>query len=287
MLPTPIKTPKKKKVSNIKPASRALFQDSTVQDEMAFPSPRKSRKTKRYNGFSLESFRAEDGDGENIQIFTDNRDKVPEVDPRESNPFIEPPQDTRVKPVTGTSKRRKVRSVKPKDPQVEEAIKNDEGMVYVFRGKKVFRRFDDQNEEEEEIDEDDLGLLGHASDGAERVRPLRSLTRKSIKPTRLFQTEDQKAARQREKEEEAATDVEEHSSAESSSAVNPATVVKPSKSAGNPAKGKTSPFDQWGRAKKPVNGSASRSSKRTAGDAFDRGSPEAGPRASSKRKACV
>merc|ERR1711939_1137830 len=106
---------------------------------MAFPSPRKSRKTKRYNGFSLESFRAEDGDGENIQIFTDNRDKVPEVDPRESNPFIEPPQDTRVKPVTGTSKRRKVRSVKPKDPQVEEAIKNDEGMVYVFRGKKVFR----------------------------------------------------------------------------------------------------------------------------------------------------
>ena len=65
------------------------------------------------------------------------------------------------------------------------------------------------DEEEEEIDTADLGLLEHVPDGAERL-PMKTLTRKSIKPKRLFQTEQQKKAREAEKEEEAATDIEEH-----------------------------------------------------------------------------
>ena len=132
MLPTPVKTPKKKQVSNVKTASRALFQDPAVIDKMAIASPRKVRKSKRYNGFSLESFRAEEGDSEGIQIFTDNRDKVPEMDGSESNPFTDNPDGTRVKKVAGSSKRRKVSSERPKDSQVQEAIDKDEGMVYVL-----------------------------------------------------------------------------------------------------------------------------------------------------------
>ena len=75
------------------------------------------------------------------------------------------------------------------------------------RGKKVYRRFDDAEDEEEEIDPDDLGLLEHTADGSD-VKPLKTLTRKSVKPTRLFQTEEQQKAREVEKEEEALTDIE-------------------------------------------------------------------------------
>jgi hypothetical protein len=77
MLPTPVKTPKKKPVTDIKTASAALFQDPFTIEEMATSTPRKNRKTKRYNGYSLESFRAED-EVPTVQVFTDNRDKVPE-----------------------------------------------------------------------------------------------------------------------------------------------------------------------------------------------------------------
>ena len=135
MLPTPVKTPKKKSVHNVEVASRALFLEPTLDPQMAAPSPRKGRKNKRYNGFSLESFRAEDGNNEGIQIFTDNRDKVPELDASGSNPFIEPASDadsSRAKKLAGTSKRRKVTTKTRKDPQVEEALDKDEGMVYVL-----------------------------------------------------------------------------------------------------------------------------------------------------------
>lgn len=132
MLPTPVKTPKKKQVSNVKTAARALFQDATTIDELAVSSPRKSRKTRRYNGFSLETFRAEEGDSEGIQIFTDNRDKVPEMDINNSNPFVEEAPGVRAERVAGSSKRRKVSSEKSMDPQVQHAIDNDEGMVYVL-----------------------------------------------------------------------------------------------------------------------------------------------------------
>lgn len=157
------------------------------------------------------------------------------------------------------------------------------------RGKKVYRRFDDQGEdEEEEIDEDDLGLLSRTPGGSERLRPMRTLTRKSIKPTRLFQTEEQKAAREREKEEEAMTDVEEHSSTDSSSVKPQTKTVKGSKSAKEPGnEKKTSPFDQWSRARKSQDGSTSKAAKRSASDAFDRGSPGAEVQPGPKRKARV
>ena len=65
------------------------------------------------------------------------------------------------------------------------------------------------DDEEEVIDTQELGLLEHTPNGTAAVRPLKTLTRRSIKPTRLFQSEEQKKAREMEKEEEAATEIEE------------------------------------------------------------------------------
>ena len=134
-IPTPVKTPKKKNVPNITATARALFQDANGDTELIAPSPRRGRKNKRYNGFTLESFKADDDNGNRVQIFTDNRDKVPEMDTHESNPFLEPaaPADNpRPKRLVCGTKRQKVSGEKQTDPQVEQAIKNDEGMVYVL-----------------------------------------------------------------------------------------------------------------------------------------------------------
>jgi hypothetical protein len=133
-IPTPIKTPKKKNASHVG-AARALFQDTIAEPELVAPSPRRGRKNKRYNGFSLESFTVEDEDSGRFPIYTDNRDKVPEVDVSESNPFIDRPingDGARSKRLAGGSKRRKITAGKRVDPQVQEAINKDEGMVYVL-----------------------------------------------------------------------------------------------------------------------------------------------------------
>lgn len=127
MLPTPVKTPQKHK--DIKPnmAARVLFQDAPIA------SPRKQKK-RRHNGFSLESFSENSAAQSSIPIFTDSRDQLPELDASEENPFYAKPADKQhsVRKVKGTSKRRKVSAEKPLDPQVEDAIKKDEGMVYLL-----------------------------------------------------------------------------------------------------------------------------------------------------------
>lgn len=99
------------------------------------PSPRRGRKSRRHNGFSLENFAVQDDETSGrIQIFTDSRDNVPQEDTTESNPFIdhhnEPGPATRR--LAGTAKRRKVSGETKKDPQVGEAIDRDEGMVYIL-----------------------------------------------------------------------------------------------------------------------------------------------------------
>lgn len=136
MLPTPVKTPRKKIIPNASTAARVLFQDQPDVTEPVMPTPRKTRKPKRHNGLSLESFvDGKESDASRIQIHTDSRDHVPELDLSEENPFVT--QSSKevaptVKRVNGTSKRRKVTAEEKKDPQVQKAIKNDEGMVYVL-----------------------------------------------------------------------------------------------------------------------------------------------------------
>ena len=136
MLPTPVKTPRKKPVANVQAAARALFQDQPLDLQEVAAAPSRSKKARRYNGFSLESFSAEgDGTGSNIQIFTDSRDRVPEMDASDDNPFLDHPrkrESTSSKKVAGISKRRKISGERKKDADVEEAIEKDEGMIYVL-----------------------------------------------------------------------------------------------------------------------------------------------------------
>ena len=136
MLPTPVKTPKKKVVNKANNAARALFQDNPDMVDFE-PSPRKVRKGKRYNGFSLESFSAEnEGGSGQIQIYTDSRDRVPQADGSQSNPFVEHEMNggtSTSRKVAGTSKRRKVSGERREvDSQVAAAIEEDDGMVYVL-----------------------------------------------------------------------------------------------------------------------------------------------------------
>jgi hypothetical protein len=135
MLPTPVKTPRKKVVSNVHVTARALFQEPPHASDEIMPTPKNSRKSKRHNGFSLESSARKNEAGSSVQIFTDSRDNVPELDLSEDNPFVDRPSkpaQPSIKPLHGTSKRRKLTAERKKDLQVDEAIKNDEGMVYVL-----------------------------------------------------------------------------------------------------------------------------------------------------------
>jgi hypothetical protein len=138
-LPTPVKTPSKKAVPDANLASRVLFQDQPS----AIPEPanrqKKMGKGKKYSAFSLESFN--EGDNSQTQnslsIFTDSRDKIPELDESEGNPFSQKP-DSSDKPEVSTNtnirstKRRKVNENgnTERDKDVQEALHRDDGMYY-------------------------------------------------------------------------------------------------------------------------------------------------------------
>lgn len=159
-------------------------------------------------------------------------------------------------------------------------------LIVDSRGKKVYRRFTDRGDEEESIDGEDLGLLEHAANGTSEVKPLKTLSRRSIKPKRLFQTEVQKRAREEEKEEEAATDIEDGSadvgdgpsiatSLESASKLGRGmrtrkrTLAAIDRSSpeeqGSRSSQKGSPFDSWPRLK-PGRGAGSPKAKRRSAD---------------------
>jgi hypothetical protein len=135
MLPTPVKTPRKKNVPSMNAAARALFQDQPVLGEEVAANSRRARKGRRYNGFTLERFTAGEDAPASIQIFTDSRDNVPQLDTTEENPFTDhptKPEGSSSRRVVGTSKRRKMTGGQHTDPHVQQAVDNDEGMIYVL-----------------------------------------------------------------------------------------------------------------------------------------------------------
>lgn len=135
MLPTPVKTPRKKAVPKVNLTARALFQELPHADDEIMPLPKSNRRSKRHNGFTLGSSDNENGVESGVQIFTDSRDNVPELDLSEENPFVNHTSD-RARPairrMRGGTKRRKISTEPKEDAQVEAAIKNDEGMIYVL-----------------------------------------------------------------------------------------------------------------------------------------------------------
>ncbi|CBF76392.1 hypothetical protein AN4960.2 [Aspergillus nidulans FGSC A4] len=192
MLPTPAKTPRKKPVDNAGSTARVLF-----------PQPGQKKK-KKQTGFSLDSFSDDPSQGDSIQIYTDSRDRIPEVDESEENPFYQ-------KPSTNTKPRPSRPMTRSRDKEVNEALKREDGMVYVFRGKKMFRKFsDDVFGSDDEDDDDDLGLLASRPDLLDSgiLENARPLTRSSIKPRVLFPSAREHVAGENNEEEEAATDIE-------------------------------------------------------------------------------
>jgi hypothetical protein len=193
----------------LKKTARVLFPPRPANIEEVMPTPRKSRKTK--NLFTLESFANAEETSEKIQIFTDSKERIPERDDEEDNPFITKKGKGKAK---ATPQKSKARS-----EQVQETIDRDEGMFYLFRGRKLYRPF--HNDPPSGASEGEDGLDDHSTlpvegrtlrrfAGAEAQRPLR---RSTIKPRLLFQEEIKERKRQTGEvtdDEEADTEIEAH-----------------------------------------------------------------------------
>ncbi|KAG9248712.1 hypothetical protein BJ878DRAFT_412166 [Calycina marina] len=208
MLPTPDKTPKKRPhevAPAIKGIARTLFSSRSETLEEIMPSPRK--RGKKYSGFALDSFKADDDEG-GVQIYTDSHDRVPEVDASSENPFFGVPAAIHPEPMKRSSKRRKIAIPGEGELSIEEAEKRKDGMVYVFRGKKVFKKFNVEEEEDEPLSETEI--YGAHLHGSNHHQPL---TRSAVKPRLLFPSPEQKKARAQkspiaDEDEEAVTDIE-------------------------------------------------------------------------------
>jgi hypothetical protein len=133
MLPTPAKTPKKRPSetsAGITSIARNLFPIRAETIEEAMPSPKKKGR-KKYTGFTLDSFGAEDDEATPIQIYTDSHDRVPEVDLSADNPFYGE-ASAPSEPTKRMSKRRKIIIPGEAEQAVEEAEQREDGLVYVL-----------------------------------------------------------------------------------------------------------------------------------------------------------
>lgn len=130
MLPTPAKTPKRRPTeapADIAGIARNLFPSRTETVDEAMPSPRK-RKSKKYTGFTIDSFEADDEDTP-IAIYTDSRDRVPEVDLSMDNPFYGEGSAPQPEPTKRTSRRR----IDTASGEVHrEEAQREDGLVYVL-----------------------------------------------------------------------------------------------------------------------------------------------------------
>ncbi len=134
MLPTPAKTPCKKdlrKAAEIQSAARVLFPTRLETVEEAMPM-RKSRRARKNVGFSLDGLGENEEPESRIQIFTDSKEKLPELDLSESNPFIARPGETEFhEPRTSTGRRGRIPPVKT-DAHIENTFNHEKGMIYVL-----------------------------------------------------------------------------------------------------------------------------------------------------------
>jgi hypothetical protein len=127
MLPTPAKTPRKEPDAKTEAASRAIARNlfATTTDVMATPK----KRAKKYTGLTLDSFKAEEVE-ENIEIFTDSRDRVPEVDNSADNPFYG--DHVVAEPSNRRSKRKQVSIPGEGKQTIEDAVKRSDGVLVVL-----------------------------------------------------------------------------------------------------------------------------------------------------------
>jgi hypothetical protein len=294
MLPTPSETPRKRPLqteASLKSTARVLFPARPATIDDVVPTPRKTRKIK--DMFTLESFaNASEEPVEKIQIYTDSKERIPEVDNEDDNPFITKKGKAKAK---GTPQ--KSRRIDARAEQMKHATDRDEGMVYLFRGQKIFRKFhDDGPSNDAHASEDGEGLpvgerLLRRQVGSEASRPL---TRSSVKPRLLFKEEIKQRNRQQgilEDDEECDTEIEAHVSTPSrrkgkavAHAPQPMLEVTPPPTVRKPKRGMFRPspqvntvtnepaeisFDSWSRVKSSSSGSV-RGSKKRSGEPLER-----------------
>ncbi|KAI1500892.1 hypothetical protein F5X99DRAFT_225495 [Biscogniauxia marginata] len=203
MLPTPTKTPRKPTDAKTEAASHAVARNLFPAEAEVIPTPKK-KKAKKYTGLTLESFTAEEI-GDPINIFTDSRDRLPELDNSVENPFYGNDPAPVEEPSKRRSKRKQVSIPGEGRQSIEEAIRREDGIVYVFRGKKFFRKFSEFHEADssEQLDAEE-----------DEAAPHRPMTRSSVKPRLLFprttKGKNVAAAATTIEDEEAVTDIEDH-----------------------------------------------------------------------------
>ncbi|KAG8525935.1 uncharacterized protein KY384_000697 [Bacidia gigantensis] len=308
MLPTPASAPRKKQVSRpqVDAAARVLFPPRPDSVEDAMPTPRKNRKNRRNVGFNLYGDPEEDGQNldERVQVFTDSKDRVPEVGPQTDNPFVDGSQQNQQPEMAKprASRKRKQRHVET-NPQIEDAFNRDEGIVYTFRGRKIYRKFPQSSDSES-----GSSLHAHDDANAPETTRLRPFTRSSVKPRLLFPTPQQQAERSAAElaDEEATTEIEDNGIAQkkavttpvkkSFQTVTPPTTVHRTRSTKNPGeyattsppdqdmddasqempkRKKVSPFDGWARTKP---GAGDMRGKKREGEAMEKTDGDGGKR---------
>lgn len=205
MLPTPSKTPRKRRIDDMSSTARVLFPARHATIDEVVPTPRKSRKTS--NLYTLESFaRHAEEETEKISIFTDSRERVPTPGAVDENPFITKKGKSKAKATPQRS--RKV--VDQRTAKLNDAVDREEGMVFIFRGKKILHRFHNgsasEAEPEQELSADEKQIRRQIGHDAHRP-----LTRSSVKPRLLFQKEIKQRKLESgdvDTDEEAVTDIE-------------------------------------------------------------------------------
>lgn len=93
-------------------------------------TPRKARKYTK-NVYSLNSFEENGESSENIEIYTDSKERIPTADEDdEENPFVTKKSKGKAKPKAKPTPQRRKRDAKTE--KMEEAVNRDEGMVYIL-----------------------------------------------------------------------------------------------------------------------------------------------------------
>ncbi|KAH0361035.1 hypothetical protein KCU65_g8984, partial [Aureobasidium melanogenum] len=219
MLPTPKMTPRKCDATAMQSTARIL-NFKPVTDQPAKSTPRKKSKSR----LTLDE---DDAVHDEVKVFTDIQDRVPTVDRTEDNPFIGP-RKTRARTRAQTAPSTSI------DVDMEDAHTDDEeGILYVFRGKKIFRRFEKSTDEPANSDASTSSTNSLKRQAG--VAASRPLTRSSYKPRLLWPTANSDG----DADEEALTDIDEDNvpSAESASfesALQP-TKTPSKKAVGHPA----------------------------------------------------
>jgi hypothetical protein len=98
-----------------------LFPARPAAIEDAMPSPRKARKSKHPNPFAI----ADESSSSKIEIYTDSKDRIPDMEDDDANPFLS-------KNASKPSKRQTKKVMTAHEEEMEEAARNDEGVIYVL-----------------------------------------------------------------------------------------------------------------------------------------------------------